>query len=351
VHNAEVLIERPDGSRVVAVVDIRPLKNEQGRIMGAINCFFDITEHKQAEEAQRRIAVLAATNRKLELEITQRRAVERSLKKSEQLQGRLLAESRHMRDRLQQLSHQLLSAQEQERKRISRELHDVIAQTLAGINVGLAVLKVNRKINTKDLERNITRAQLLVVQSVNVIHQFARQLRPTVLDDMGLIPALHTFLKGFKEETGTQVSLSAFAAVEHLTGDKKTALYRVAQEALTNVTRHARASRVEVSIQKLDGAVCMKIKDNGKGLRPENVRNGKTSKRLGLLGMSERLEMEGGSFAIAFLPGEGTTVTAQIPFSKAVRRNLRQRSKGIQVTANGAGRPSSPIIRRAPTGV
>jgi signal transduction histidine kinase len=256
-----------------------------------------------------------------------------------------------MRDRLQQLSHQLLSAQEQERKRISRELHDVIAQTLAGINVGLAVLKVNRKINTKDLERNITRAQLLVVQSVNVIHQFARQLRPTVLDDMGLIPALHTFLKGFKEETGTQVSLSAFAAVEHLTGDKKTALYRVAQEALTNVTRHARASRVEVSIQKLDGAVCMKIKDNGKGLRPENVRNGKTSKRLGLLGMSERLEMEGGSFAIAFLPGEGTTVTAQIPFSKAVRRNLRQRSKGIQVTANGAGRPSSPIIRRAPTGV
>jgi len=242
-----------------------------------------------------------------------------SLKKSEQLQGRLLAESRHMRDRLRQLSRQLLSAQEQERKRISRELHDVIAQTLAGINVGLAALKEDGKINTKDLERNVAHAQLLVEQSVNVVHQFARQLRPAVLDDMGLIPALHTFLKGFKGETGTQVTLSAFAAVEHLAGDKKTVLYRVAQEALTNVTRHAQASRVEVSIQKLNGAVCMKIRDNGKGFLPESVRNGKTSKRLGLLGMSERLEMEGGSFAIASIPGEGTTVTAQIPSGNAAR--------------------------------
>jgi len=137
-----------------------------------------------------------------------------------------------------------------------------------------------------------------------------------VLDDMGLIPALHTFLKGFQEETGIKTSLSAFAAVEHLNSDKRTVLYRVAQEAVTNVARHAQATRVAVSIDKLDGAVCMKIKDNGKGLPAENVRKGKKTQRLGLLGMSERLEMVGGSFAIESLPDEGTAVTARIPFGK-----------------------------------
>jgi signal transduction histidine kinase len=316
VHNAEVSIERPDGSRVSVVVNIRPLKDKRGKVTGAINCFYDITERKQAEEAQRRVEVLSATNQKLELEIIQRKEVEKALKTSEQLQRRLLVDSRDMRDQLRLLSRQLLTAQEEERKRISRELHDVIAQTLTCINFGLAVLKADGTMNPKDREHKIMRTQQLVEQSVDVVHQFARRLRPTLLDDMGLIPALHNFLKGFKEETGIQVSLSAFAAVEHLNSDKRTVLYRVAQEALTNVTRHAQASRVLVSIQKLEGAVCMKIKDNGKGLPAENVGKGKKSKRLGLLGMSERLEMVGGSFSIESLPGKGTTVTAQIPFGK-----------------------------------
>ena len=317
VHNAEMVIERPDGSRVIAVVDIRPLKNKQGKVTGAINCFYDITERKQAEEAQRRIAVLAATNRKLELEIVQRRAVEQALKTSEQHQGRVLEESRHMRDQLRLLSRQLLLAQEEERKRISRELHDVIGQTLTGINLRLASLKGDAAITTKDREQKITRTQQLVEQAVNLVHQFALELRPAVLDDVGLIPALHTFMKGFKEETGIQVSLSAFAAVEQVKGDKRIVFFRVAQEALTNVARHAQASRVDVSIQKLEGAVCMKIKDNGNGIPAETVRQGKKNKRLGLLGMKERLEMVGGSFTIESAPGKGTTVTAKIPLDNA----------------------------------
>ena len=87
---------------------------------------------------------------------------------------------------------------------------------------------------------------------MNIVHRFARELRPTVLDDLGLIPALHAFMKGFKEETGIHVSLSAFAAVEQLSSDKRVVFYRVAQEALTNVARHARASRAEVNLQKND---------------------------------------------------------------------------------------------------
>ncbi len=177
------------------------------------------------------------------------RSVEDALRKSEQHYSRLLEQSRHMQEQLRLLSRQLLSAQEEERKKISRELHDEIAQTLTGINVRLATLKKEAAINTKGLEQKITRTQQLVEKSVDIVHRFARELRPTVLDDLGLIPALHSFMKNFTRRTGIRVSLTAFAAVEQLNSDKRTVLYRVAQEALTNVARHAQASRVEVSFR------------------------------------------------------------------------------------------------------
>jgi signal transduction histidine kinase len=329
-HNAEAIIEQPNGSRITVVVNIRPLKNKHGKVTGAINCFYDITERKQAEDAQRRIAVLAATNRKLELEIGQRRDAEQALKKSERHQRRLLEESGRMRDQLRLLSRQLLSAQEEERKRISRELHDVIAQTLTGINLQLAALNKDAGLHSKDRGRNIIRTQQLVAKSVNIVHQFARELRPTVLDDIGLIPALQTFMKEFKEETGIQARLSAFADVERVNADRRIVFYRIAQEALTNVARHARASQVEISIRKLNGAVCMSIKDNGKGLSAESRRHGQKNKRLGLLGMRERLEMVGGHFAITSAAGKGTTVTAQIPLDKAASRRRGGAGKALQ---------------------
>src|SRR6266542_4802747 len=208
---------------------------------------------------RQRSSDLAASNRQLKQEVALRKLAEASLRKSEQHYAQLLEQSRQMQEQLRFLSRQLLLAQEEERKQISRELHDVIAQTLTSINVRLAALKKEAAPNTKGLERNIARTQQLVEQSVNAVHRFARELRPTVLDDVGLIPALHTFMKNFREETGIRVSLLAFAAVEHVSSDKRTVLYRVAQEALTNIARHAEASRAEVRIEKLDGAVCMKI--------------------------------------------------------------------------------------------
>jgi signal transduction histidine kinase len=151
---------------------------------------------------KQRNAALEASNRELRQEIVQRKSVEESLRKSEQHYGQLLAQSRHMQEQLRQLSRQLLSAQEQERKMISRELHDVIAQTLASINIRLASLKKEAANNTKGLDRNIARTQKLVEKSVDIVHRFARELRPTVLDDLGLIPALQTFMKTFREQTG-----------------------------------------------------------------------------------------------------------------------------------------------------
>ena len=266
---------------------------------------------------RQRGADLAASNQQLKQEIARRKLAEESLRKSERHFAQLLEQSRRMQEQLRLLSRQLLSAQEEERKKISRELHDVIVQTLTSINLELSALRKEAALNTKGIERSIARTQQLVERSVNIVHRFARELRPTVLDDLGLIPALHTFMKSFKEETGIHVSLSAFAAVEQVNGGKRTVLYRVAQEALTNVARHAQASAAEVRIQKLDGAVCLRIKDNGKGFPAEHVLHASKNKRLGLLGMRERVEMVNGNLTIESAPGKGTTIRAQIPFGSS----------------------------------
>ena len=260
-----------------------------------------------------RTVELAASNLELSLEVGQRKAAEAALKKSEHHYSQLLAQSDHLQEQLRQLSRQILSVQEEERREISRELHDVIAQTLTGINVRLAALAKEATINTKGLEQNIARTQRLVAKSVEIVHQFARELRPAVLDDLGLIPALHSYVKAFSKRTRILVHLKVFAGVEQLDSDSRTTLYRVAQEALTNVVRHAKAGRVDISIQKLPAGICMKIKDNGKSFPVERVLNARGGKHLGLLGMRERLEMVGGHFDIISAPGKGTTVIAQIP--------------------------------------
>jgi signal transduction histidine kinase len=275
--------------------------------------------NKIVEMLSQRTVELAASNQELQQEIVQRKAVEAALKKSEHHYGELLKQSDHLQNQLRQLSRQILLAQEEERREISRELHDVIAQTLTGINVRLAALAKEAATNTKGLDRNIARTQRLVERSVDIVHRFARELRPAVLDDLGLIPALHSFVKIFSKRTRILVHLKAFAEVEQLAIAKRTVLFRVAQEALTNVARHAQASRVEVSIQKLSDSVCMKIKDDGKSFQVDRVLHGKGNKRLGLLGMRERLEMVGGHFGVESVQGKGTTVIAQIPLGKAAR--------------------------------
>jgi signal transduction histidine kinase len=274
--------------------------------------------NKIVEMLSQRTVELAASNLELKQEIVQRKAVEVALKKSEHHYGELLEQSDRLQEQLRQLSRQILLAQEEERREISRELHDVIAQTLTGINVRLAALAKEAAVNTKGLDRNIARTQRLVEKSVDIVHRFARELRPAVLDDLGLIPALHSFAKIFSTRTGILVHLKAFAEVEGLDIAKRTVLYRVAQEALTNVARHAQAGRVEVNIQKLPNSVCMKIIDNGKSFQVNHVLHGKGSKRLGLLGMRERLEMVGGRFDVESTPGKGTTIVAQIPIGKAL---------------------------------
>ena len=259
----------------------------------------DITARKAAEAARCRLEVMTASNRKLEQEIIRRKALEQALKTSEQ--------------QLRQLSHEILLAQEAERKRISRELHDTVLQTLVGISVHLASLTPKPVDNPTSLRRKIAQTQLLVEKSLAMVHRFAVELRPTVLDDLGLIPALHTFLKDFMKRTGVRVHLTAYAAVNQLPLDQSAVLYRVALEALNNVAIHAQASAVEVQIEKRPDWICLTITDNGKSFDVKRVLRTKGNGRLGLLGMRERLQMIDGKFSIKSRPGHGTTVTARIP--------------------------------------
>ena len=305
----------------------RPTLIKQAGIFFAVAITPIEQTHRSAQEAavqlkkfietlSQRTVELAASNLELNLEITQRKAAEDALRKSEHHYSELLRQSDHLQEQLRRLSRQILSAQEDERRRISRDLHDVIAQTLTSINIRLATLKKEAAVTTKGLDRNIARTQRLVEKSVNIVHEFARELRPAVLDDLGLIPALHSYVKLFSKRTRIHVHLKVYAGVERLNINQRTILYRVAQEALTNVSRHAHASRVKVDIQELPDGVCMKIHDNGKSFEVDRVLKASGRKRLGLLGMRERLQMIGGHFDIKSAAGEGTTVTAKIPSRK-----------------------------------
>jgi signal transduction histidine kinase len=271
---------------------------------------------KAVRSLQQRTVELTASNRRQKLEVIQRRAAEKSLRLSENNHRILLKEARQMQLRLRHLSHQLLSAQEEERKEISRELHDEVVQTLTGINVQLATLKIESGLNKKNFSKHISYTQKLVEKSVDIVHQFARDLRPTLLDDLGLIPALQSYLKAFTARTGMQVKFTVFAGVEKLKNDKRTVLYRVAQAALVNTAQHAQATRASVLIRELPNAVQMEISDDGKSFDVAHVLDSRRNKRLGLIGMRERVEMVGGTFHIESVNGRGTTVSVQIPFKK-----------------------------------
>ena len=288
--------------------------------------FNNITVRKQVEralhEAQQNLAdyagqlELMVAKRTAELTTTNARlrtAVVAAEKSREQYQ-QLFLESQLMQKKLRQLTHQIISAQEEERKEISRELHDHVVQTLVGINVALSALGAGTSGGLAGLRDKITRTQQLVEVSVKAVHRFARELRPAVLDDLGLIPALHAYNKNLAEQKDLKIHLTAFAGVEALESSKRTVLFRVAQEAMTNVIRHAHASQVKMSLIEIPGAVRMEITDNGKSFQVRKTLHTKNNKRLGLVGMKERIAMVGGTLTIESSPGQGTTVRADIPF-------------------------------------
>ena len=170
------------------------------------------------------------------------------------------------------------------------------------------------------LKQRIARTQRLVEKSVEIVHQFARELRPTALDDLGLAAALHSFIKDFAKRSGIRVHITTFAGLEALNIARRTVLFRVAHAALTNVAQHAEASQVKVSIRKLKDDIHMSITDNGKSFDAQAALRAKTNKHLGLLGMRERVEMVGGVLSIESVPHRGTTIRVRIPQQRGPRK-------------------------------
>jgi PAS domain S-box-containing protein len=297
-------LESKAGSRQQVEV-VANLYHEDGQPV--IQCNIrDITVRKLVEE-------MSSRNVKLKEEIVHRQQVEADLRAKRKEQSRLLRQSRMQQAQLRDFSRRILHAQEEERKRISRELHDVIAQTLVSINVHLAVLDQGDAASPETIKRQISNTRLLVEEAVKIVHDFARELRPTMLDDLGLIPALQMHMKQFMADTGIRVSLKAFAGIDQSATMVRTALYRVVQEALTNVARHARASHVEVTIEPLEEIIRMTIKDDGQGFHVSGKTGSRKKTRLGMIGMRERVEMIGGTFRVDSAPGCPTTVQVEIP--------------------------------------
>ncbi len=257
---------------------------------------------------------LAASNENLETEISCREKVEDALRLSEQTSSKLLLHSKRLQEELRQFSRRLLLLQEEERKRISRELHDVVAQALAALHVRLSSVKVQTTANAKDLQKQIAATQRLVRDSVDVVQRFAQELRPAALDDLGLLPALRSYVRGIELETGVEMGVKSSQTVEKLAVEEKTVLYRIVQESICNILQHAKATKVSILFTHNAKLLTMKIHDNGIGFQVERCSSVKNHAHLGLLGMRERVEMVNGTFCIDSAPGKETTIQVTLPF-------------------------------------
>ncbi|NOZ03994.1 MAG: PAS domain S-box protein [FCB group bacterium] len=214
---------------------------------------------------------------------------------------------------LQSLSGEVYRVQEEERKRISRELHDEIGQSMTAIDLSLQLIK-EQHLKNRNLKSAITECQHLVQQTADKIHDFLFELRPPILDDLGLIPAMKFYSRGFSKRTGIEVHFRCDKAVEAIDPEMKTMMYRVYQEGLNNVAKHANAENIDVTIEKVTRKILLNITDDGTGFLPDSVLNrlGEYS-GFGLLGIKERALPFGGSVSIHSQPGQGACLSLELP--------------------------------------
>lgn len=269
-QNADYTLVRDDGTTVEveyrAVAHIRP-----GLHMAILR---DITHRKAAEDALRRQA-----------------------------------------HQLQALSHRLVQVQEAERRAVSRELHDETGQTLTALKLGLGLLRRDAAglpaLIAADMLAHVDALREMVDAVMNGIHQLAANLRPVSLDRYGLTPAVEQYLASLQKGAGLETEfIAGELPASRLPSEMETTLYRVVQEASTNVIRHARATRLSVMLTIHDHNVLLLIEDNGIGFNVEEALGGE---RLGLSGIRERVQMIGGALNIESAPGRGTTIYVSVP--------------------------------------
>lgn len=207
------------------------------------------------------------------------------------------------RDALQRV----VGAQELERRRLARELHDETGQALTSILLGLHGIEEGTE--DEAMRKAVAEVRDLVRSTLQDVRQLAVELRPKALDDFGLVAALERLTESFAEQTGISVEFEPALPEGRLPAEAETALYRIVQESLTNVVKHARASRVSVVLTRKDDSVSVVVEDDGVGFEPARARDG----GLGLVGMRERVGLLGGRLTIESRPGAGTTFVAEVP--------------------------------------
>src|SRR5215212_10894848 len=198
-----------------------------------------------------------------------------------------------------------LRAQEEERKRVARDLHDEVNQALTAILLRLEALT---HVAPPRLKAELAETKGLANQAMEELLQLARHLRPAALDDHGFVPTIEEQLRRFKAQYGIETTLSTEGALDDLGSDQQLVLYRVTQEALNNIARHAGASNVAVEIARVDGHVDLEVADDGVGFDV-----GRELRGLGLDGMAERARLVDGRFEVDATPGRGTTLRLRVP--------------------------------------
>jgi signal transduction histidine kinase len=223
--------------------------------------------------------------------------------------GAAQRELRENEGRLRSLSHRLVEVQEAERRSIARELHDEVGQMLTALQVKLEMASRHDR-NGRTLEQ----AQKLLRDLMSRVRDLSLDLRPAILDDLGLLPALIWHFERYTAQTGIRVDFKHSGLDQRLTHpDVETAAFRIVQEALTNTARHAGVDRVVVRFDRIPDAIQLEISDKGDGFDVDSA-TGKGAS-LGLSGMQERATLLGGRIGIASSPGDGTRITANLPLN------------------------------------
>lgn len=263
---------------------------EQGKICGAVVLFSDISERRQAERQLHR------TNRELELRVIERTA---------ELSGALA--------QMRELSAYANSAREEERRRIAREIHDELGSLLVALKLDVNWME-KRVIDRAEVAGKCRTMNRLIESAVENVGRMITDLRPSILDHQGLIAALEWQLQEFIETTEMECDSSTVVADEARApdGNLATAIFRIFQEMLSNVARHAQASALQIRIHLNENSLSMEVQDNGKGAQPFDLDN---SRSYGVMGMRERAMHFGGSLEIISAPGQGTLVRLSIPIA------------------------------------
>ena len=295
-HEFELLVERPDGLRRNVLAHPRALKNEQGEIVAAINCFYDITGLKQSEEALHQLNI--QLEGRVDASSAELQAYSQSLHES--------------RKNLQGLSQRLVEVQDDERRAMARELHDRVGQTLSALKINLMIINGELPKDTKQsIGARLDDSLHLVAETISLVRNLMADLRPAELDEYGLESALGMYANEFMSRYNIEVRLEpSDTTIPRLNPSVEMTLLRIAQEALTNVAKHAQADQVTLSLRHEENIIRLTIQDNGVGIvsLPQSARPGNH----GLTIMRERVEAVGGNFEIFSSPASGTRIEVTV---------------------------------------